>query len=484
MPSSISSIPLANIDELNKIWDADKRLPSLTSRRDWAMARNLTPTAVNEWWWTKRRRARDRGLPLHCADYHIPIGNPPTITGSSCKTEPIDEDVTSLEPSRNSSPSNLDDTLSIKLNSSSEASELSSPLPYEISRHTTPQSSSPPTSEQDEFPNVNICARINDDEHWAPQDYPSYDLQLSFENFHKEFLASQDAELCENEALQASPVLPPIQDAEHCENDFAAEVQLSPVLPPIQPCQTDDSNSSSNRLPAVFPSFCSLISLDDKTFASNEDAKHRENGLAVEVQVESPVLPPIQPCQTDDFNCSSNRLPSVFPSSRPLISLVSLDDKTFTSNGFYLAPTDETDKSQDSDVLIIKTPTIPCKPLELPLLLECSDTNYLPPLTTPDTEPLELPLLLELSDSTYLPPLTPIDTEPLELEDPFREPPFTLTHRWYSKHADSSDYDTISASDPGTDINSLEYHAFLKHLNLQWFGGEGWLVHNELYTPL
>ncbi|KAJ3758359.1 hypothetical protein EV360DRAFT_70380 [Lentinula raphanica] len=431
MPSSISSIPLANIDELNKIWDADKRLPSLTSRRDWAMARNLTPTAVNEWWWTKRRRARDRGLPLHCADYHISIGEPPTITGSSCKTEPIDEDVTALEPSRNSSPSNLDDTLSIKLNSSSEASELSSPFSSENSRHTTPQSSSPPTSEQDEFPNVNICARINDDEHWAPQDYPSYDLQLSFENFHKEFLASQDAELYEHEVLQASP-----------------------------------------------------------------DAEHRENGLAVEVQVESP----------DDFNRSSNRLSSVFPSSRSLISLVSLDDKTFTSNGFYLAPTDETDKSQDLDVLIIKTPTRPCnfplllessdsdylppstppdtEPLELPLLLECSDTNYLPPLTPSDTEPLELPLLLELSDSIYLPPLTPPDTEPLELEDPFGEPPFTLTHRWYSKHADSSDYDAISASDPGTDKNSLEYHAFLKHLDLQWFGGEGWLVHKELYTPL
>ncbi|TCD62559.1 hypothetical protein EIP91_006737 [Steccherinum ochraceum] len=44
-----------HIAELDRIWAIDHRLPSLQSRHAWAVARGLTPLAVNKWFWRMRR---------------------------------------------------------------------------------------------------------------------------------------------------------------------------------------------------------------------------------------------------------------------------------------------------------------------------------------------------------------------------------------------------------------------------------------------
>ncbi|KIK64024.1 hypothetical protein GYMLUDRAFT_111447, partial [Collybiopsis luxurians FD-317 M1] len=72
-------LPLANIDELDKIWNADKRLPTLPSRRAWAEARNLQPSEVNFWFWRKRTSAKAKGIALASGYYHLPVGTPPCI---------------------------------------------------------------------------------------------------------------------------------------------------------------------------------------------------------------------------------------------------------------------------------------------------------------------------------------------------------------------------------------------------------------------
>ncbi|KAE9392149.1 hypothetical protein BT96DRAFT_1023734 [Gymnopus androsaceus JB14] len=121
----ISLIPLANIDELNEIWDADKRYPTLSSRRRWALARNLEPTLVNQWFWSKRNGARKKKIALNPEQYDLPVGNPPEIP---VKSEPTDRD--SLP--RFSSPSSGNDASSRPCSRppSPASSVLSSPLPF------------------------------------------------------------------------------------------------------------------------------------------------------------------------------------------------------------------------------------------------------------------------------------------------------------------------------------------------------------------
>ncbi|KAJ3740204.1 hypothetical protein DFH05DRAFT_458913 [Lentinula detonsa] len=170
MPSSFSSIPLDNIDELNELWESDKRLPTLSSRREWATARNLPPTIVNAWWWTKRRNARDRGLPLACENYHLPVGNPPET--ALIKVEPVDEDedLTAMNPSRSSSP--INDTLS---DYSDPSFDL---LSSDRSRHSSPRTSLPPSSDQGNSQNLDICGDA-EKENYVNQDYPSSNLRLA-----------------------------------------------------------------------------------------------------------------------------------------------------------------------------------------------------------------------------------------------------------------------------------------------------------------
>lgn len=70
---------LVHYNELSVIWPADKRIPSLESRRAWALARNLKPDTVHRWWWRRRKIAQNTGITIPDETYELAIGTPPTI---------------------------------------------------------------------------------------------------------------------------------------------------------------------------------------------------------------------------------------------------------------------------------------------------------------------------------------------------------------------------------------------------------------------
>ncbi|KAJ4470726.1 hypothetical protein C8R41DRAFT_984241 [Lentinula lateritia] len=373
MPCSIPSIPLANIDELNELWEADERLPTLSSRREWSIARNLHPTAVNEWWWARRRQARDRGVGLSCENYHLSVGNPPDTV--LIKIEPVDEDLPiSPDASRCSSPSN--DTLSVSHDLSSEDCNLSSQLLFsEKSEPGSPQTSLAPSSDQNDSKNMDICAHTrNEDLVLVTEALPSCGLHL-----------------------------PP---------------ELLQIHQPPAASFTEDTSE------------------DDEVMLVDE----------------SSILRPLRSWQRKLWSTSTSIPQHSESVSLSCYSFLSLDGKTFTPNGSYSTQAAD---SEDHNIHIIKT----------------------------TTQPYEFPLLSEWSDSDYLPHLPPTEAEPIESESPPECPLFASTHTWYRRHVDSPQYDTIIDTDLELDTDTLEYHAFSKHLYLQWTGDEGWLMRKELYVP-
>ncbi|KAF9466321.1 hypothetical protein BDZ94DRAFT_1306313 [Collybia nuda] len=78
-PQVYQPMALAHLDELAKIWDADKRTPSVLSRRAWALARNLKPEQVHRWWYRRKKVAKKARITIPNGSYELPIGTPPTI---------------------------------------------------------------------------------------------------------------------------------------------------------------------------------------------------------------------------------------------------------------------------------------------------------------------------------------------------------------------------------------------------------------------
>ncbi|KAK0199892.1 hypothetical protein DFS33DRAFT_1223548, partial [Desarmillaria ectypa] len=67
----------ANLEELLAIFEKDKRLPSVTSRRAWCKARKLDCAFINKWWWRRRSAAVKEGHSLVSEMYELPVGTPP-----------------------------------------------------------------------------------------------------------------------------------------------------------------------------------------------------------------------------------------------------------------------------------------------------------------------------------------------------------------------------------------------------------------------
>lgn len=70
---------LVHYDELSAIWPADRRIPSVASRRAWALARNLKPDVVHRWWYRRRLVAKRARLTIPKDSYELDIGTPPTL---------------------------------------------------------------------------------------------------------------------------------------------------------------------------------------------------------------------------------------------------------------------------------------------------------------------------------------------------------------------------------------------------------------------
>ncbi|KAI6026428.1 hypothetical protein BKA83DRAFT_4050705, partial [Pisolithus microcarpus] len=57
--------------ELRAIWKEDQRVPSVASRRAWAISRNANPTLVNSWFHRRRAAAKRAGEPITLESYEL-----------------------------------------------------------------------------------------------------------------------------------------------------------------------------------------------------------------------------------------------------------------------------------------------------------------------------------------------------------------------------------------------------------------------------
>ncbi|KAI6121291.1 hypothetical protein F5141DRAFT_1089224 [Pisolithus sp. B1] len=72
--------------ELRAIWKEDQRVPSVASRRAWAISRNANPTLVNSWFHRRRAAAKRAGEPITLESYELSLESrlnhgPPVLTG-------------------------------------------------------------------------------------------------------------------------------------------------------------------------------------------------------------------------------------------------------------------------------------------------------------------------------------------------------------------------------------------------------------------
>ncbi|THH21487.1 hypothetical protein EW146_g98 [Bondarzewia mesenterica] len=72
----------SHIAELSGIWAADQRVPTLSSRRTWALARHLKPTLVNKWFTSKKSAAKRAGKLVSDDTYDLPVDS--RIVSSAC----------------------------------------------------------------------------------------------------------------------------------------------------------------------------------------------------------------------------------------------------------------------------------------------------------------------------------------------------------------------------------------------------------------
>uniref|UniRef100_A0A8H8CEB4 Homeobox domain-containing protein n=1 Tax=Psilocybe cubensis TaxID=181762 RepID=A0A8H8CEB4_PSICU len=77
-----------HFDELNKIWPENPRIPSVQSRKAWALARGLNPVNVNNWWYRRRKVAKKLKFSIPRDTYELEVGNPPLIPAPIIKEEP------------------------------------------------------------------------------------------------------------------------------------------------------------------------------------------------------------------------------------------------------------------------------------------------------------------------------------------------------------------------------------------------------------
>ena len=62
--------------QLMRAWATLPLVPTVNSRRVWAKARNLSPSAVHAWFNTRKRRAKVHNQPIGEGTYDLPVGDP------------------------------------------------------------------------------------------------------------------------------------------------------------------------------------------------------------------------------------------------------------------------------------------------------------------------------------------------------------------------------------------------------------------------
>ncbi|KAG6377179.1 hypothetical protein JVT61DRAFT_1231 [Boletus reticuloceps] len=77
------------LEELWSIWQTDPRVPSLKSRRSWAISRNASPRLVDNWFLRRRTCAKKAGQPISAASYNLPL-DPPIAPKREQSTTPLE----------------------------------------------------------------------------------------------------------------------------------------------------------------------------------------------------------------------------------------------------------------------------------------------------------------------------------------------------------------------------------------------------------
>lgn len=145
----VNGIPRANLEELLAIFEKDKRLPSVMSRRAWCKARKLDYGFINKWWWRRRSAAVKEGYNLVNEMYELPVGTPPEIVEEEeiIEVESEEEEIRVVEPPAPTTPAPLSRKRRIMSPNPDESFTIpSSPLVRGSDRSSsrTLQNSSPP----------------------------------------------------------------------------------------------------------------------------------------------------------------------------------------------------------------------------------------------------------------------------------------------------------------------------------------------------
>ncbi|KAG2353098.1 hypothetical protein BDR07DRAFT_1256450, partial [Suillus spraguei] len=59
--------------ELWVIWNADPRVPTVASRHAWAVSRNVSPLRVDQWFCSRRSKAKKLGQPISSDAYELSL---------------------------------------------------------------------------------------------------------------------------------------------------------------------------------------------------------------------------------------------------------------------------------------------------------------------------------------------------------------------------------------------------------------------------
>ncbi|KAL1698985.1 hypothetical protein EV121DRAFT_217158 [Schizophyllum commune] len=62
--------------QLAEIWAADRRLPTPESRKRWALARDVDPVRVHNWWYRRKKVAKGLGVVIPEGNYELGVGDP------------------------------------------------------------------------------------------------------------------------------------------------------------------------------------------------------------------------------------------------------------------------------------------------------------------------------------------------------------------------------------------------------------------------
>ncbi|KAH7888068.1 hypothetical protein F5I97DRAFT_1780970, partial [Phlebopus sp. FC_14] len=62
-----------HLAELREIWKGDPRVPTVASRRAWAISRNVKPRLVDNWFLRRRACARRAGEPISEEAYELSL---------------------------------------------------------------------------------------------------------------------------------------------------------------------------------------------------------------------------------------------------------------------------------------------------------------------------------------------------------------------------------------------------------------------------